>query len=62
MLQFTVTELNKIAHALEVATREYEDQMNTSKVSDEPYSSYQIFKRQIKDASILRDRILNTPV
>lgn len=54
-MKFTFEDWGKIKHALEVARREYEKQMNDSKESDEHTSCYQIFKRQITDA----DRILH---
>lgn len=61
-MKFTFNEWKKIQHALEVAKRVYENQMDDCKPSDEEYSQYQIFKRQAEEMSVFLDRISNAEV
>lgn len=58
-MEFTFKEWQFIHYCLETAKREYEQQMNNSNVSDEEYSTYQIFRRQIDRAQSIIDRIDN---
>lgn len=58
-MKFTFNEWKNIQHALEVAKRVYEKEMNDSKLSDEHTSCYQIFKRQAEEMTIFIDRISN---
>ncbi len=61
-MKFTFDEWKFIQHCLEVASREFEEQMNNSKVSDEHLSSYQIFKRQTEKANYLVNTLINTEI
>ena len=61
-MKFTLKEWNFIQHCLECAGREFEKDMQESKVSDQKYSSYQIFKRQMEQANALAKRIENAEI
>lgn len=61
-MKFTFSEWNAIKHDLEVARREYIEQMNNSKPSDDEYSCYQIFKRQAERTSDFINRIENAEI
>ena len=56
-MKFTFAEWAQIKHDLEVAEKEYIDQMMKSKPSDDENSIYQIFKRQSERARSFIDRI-----
>ncbi|NPV89527.1 MAG: hypothetical protein HPY50_01970 [Firmicutes bacterium] len=61
-MKFNFTEWGKIKHALEVAQREYIKEMEDSKVSEDPTSMYQIFKRQAAEMQVYIDRIANAEI
>lgn len=61
-MKFTFEEWKFIQHCLECASREFEKQMNDSKVSDEELSSYQIFKRQTEKANYLVNKLKNAEI
>ena len=58
-MKFTFKEWQAIKHNIEVAKREYLEQMENSKFSEDPLSLYQIFKRQAEEAQNFIDRIEN---
>lgn len=61
-MKFTFKEWALIKHDLEVAEREYIQQMNTSKPSDDEMSLYQIFKRQAERTRDFINRIENAEI
>ena len=61
-MRFTLNEWNFILHCLSVAAREYEKQMNKSPKDDDENSSYQIFRRQFREARRLIDFIENSEI
>ena len=61
-MKFTFNEWQSILHDLEVARDEYVKTMNECKSSDEEYSMYQIFKRQIEQTNEFINRIKNTEI
>jgi hypothetical protein len=58
-VKFTFDEWKKIRHGLETAMKSFEDEVKDSKPSDEPLSTYQIFKRQAQEMAIFIERIDN---
>lgn len=61
-MKFNIQEWSFIRLCIEVAQRDFEKQIVTSKQSDEQYSSYQIFLRQVLECSTLIEKINNTEV
>lgn len=61
-MKFTFEEWKFIQHCLECASREFEAQMNDSKVSDKEFSNYQIFKRQTEKANYLVNKLKNAEI
>jgi hypothetical protein len=58
-MKFTFKEWGMIKHCLECAERDFIDEMNKSKPSEEELSSYQIFKRQAERTREFINRIEN---
>jgi hypothetical protein len=57
-MKFTFKEWQKIRHALTIAKKQYEYEMNDSKPRSEDYNCcYQIFKRQAEEMAIFIKRI-----
>lgn len=56
-MTFTRKELNTLVHCLEVAKRDFEKYVDSSKPRDDEYSDYQIFKRQVQQAQELINKI-----
>lgn len=61
-MKFTFEEWKFIQHCIEVAGREFEQQMQDSTVSDKETSYYQIFKRQMEKANALTEKIKNSEI
>lgn len=61
-MKFSFKEWAAIKHDLEVAEREYIEMMNTSKVSDDANSLYQIFKHQAERTRDFIERIENAEI
>ena len=58
-MRFTFAEWQSILHDLEVAARDYEKEMNDCTPSENPASTYQIFKRQAEETKGFIERIKN---
>ena len=58
-MKFTFAEWQSILHDLEVAARNYEEEMNDCTPSKNPASMYQIFKRQAEETRGFIERIKN---
>lgn len=61
-MKFTFEEWKFIQHCLEVAKREFEEEMNDSEVSDKELSNYQIFKREAEKADYLVNKLKNSEI
>lgn len=61
-MKFTFNEWKFIQHCIECAGREFERIMRDSKPSDEEFSNYQIFKRQMEEAAALVEKITNAEI
>lgn len=61
-MKFTLKEWNFIKHCIECAGRDFEKDMLESKPSDNEYSSYQIYKRQMEQAHALAAKIENAEI
>ena len=61
-MKFTLNEWNFILHCLSLAAREYEKEMNSSPPSDDEHSSYRLFKKYLRQARSIMDRIENSEI
>jgi hypothetical protein len=61
-MKFSFKEWAAIKHDLEVAERKYIEMMNTSEISEDANSLYQIFKKQAARTREFIDRIENAEI